>query len=449
VSSTHPVTAQPPASAETRSRQIALGAGAGLLLALALLKFGNPVVLEHLVATPQGPVEWWLSPWPVVFGYALLGVVVAMAIACARGLGRVRGWLAWLPVCWLAWQLLATLTSVDRELSWRVWIHHASVVACYYVGLLAVSRLRGAGATAFWGLLLVGFVWVLWRGFDQHYGGLEATRRLVYEQPGWQNLPEDYLKRLASNRVFSTLFYANTLAGVILLLMPGLATFVWHSWPERLRVCRAVSCGLLVYAGLACLVWSGSKAGWLIAALMGGVVGWWLPIRRRWRLALVWVGLGLALAVFGMRYQEYFERGATSAVARFEYWRVAGGVARERPVLGSGPGTFGRLFEQRKRPEAEMTRLVHNDYLQQTSDSGLPGGLMFVGWVLGALGWSYRTRLADPGVRALWLGLFGWGLQGFVEFGWYVPAVAWPATMLLGIIVGGGNIPIDKPRAGS
>jgi hypothetical protein len=32
----------------------------------------------------------------------------------------------------------------------------------------------------------------------------------------------------------------------------------------------------------------------------------------------------------------------------------------------------------------------------------------------------------------VWLGLFGWAMQEFVEFGLYIPALAWTAFFLFG-----------------
>jgi hypothetical protein len=37
---------------------------------------------------------------------------------------------------------------------------------------------------------------------------------------------------------------------------------------------------------------------------------------------------------------------------------------------------------------------------------------------------------------AVWLGLLGWSLQSCVEFGLYLPALAWPAFAFLGWLLG-------------
>jgi O-antigen ligase len=126
---------------------------------------------------------------------------------------------------------------------------------------------------------------------------------------------------------------------------------------------------------------------------------------------------------------------------------VAGSVALEHPVFGSGPGTFQDLYRARKPSNAEMSLLVHNDYLQQAMESGWLGGGLFAVWIAGALAWAWRRSLRSPLQFALWLGLVGWATQEFVEFGLLIPALAWPAVVLLGWLAGGGGaIRVDTPK---
>lgn len=144
------------------------------------------------------------------------------------------------------------------------------------------------------------------------------------------------------------------------------------------------------------------------------------------------------LGVFALRFHHYFATGATSVGARFDYWRAAVQTASLHLSFGTGPGTFQRPYALIKSPEAEMARLTHNDYLEQFSDSGLIAGLAYVSWIIVALVISGRKvwRLADIDKFTIWLGLFGWFLQGFGEFGLYIPALAWVAFALLGCAVG-------------
>jgi O-antigen ligase len=154
---------------------------------------------------------------------------------------------------------------------------------------------------------------------------------------------------------------------------------------------------------------------------------------RMFILCLLVIG---GISGFWLRYQAYFERGATSISARFDYWKVALGNIRERPVLGSGPGTFMNVYRRMKSPEAEMTRLVHNDYLEQATDSGIVGALLFGTLIAGSLVFGYRAVEGGWVHFGVWLGVVGMAVQSFSEFGLYIPALAWPWFLAMGALVG-------------
>jgi O-antigen ligase len=81
-----------------------------------------------------------------------------------------------------------------------------------------------------------------------------------------------------------------------------------------------------------------------------------------------------------------------------------------------------------------MARLAHNDYLQQASDSGWVGFLAYLVWIGGIITLMFRSG-ADPVAQAGFLGLAGWFSQGLVEFSLYIPALAWTAFTLAGLLV--------------
>ena len=108
------------------------------------------------------------------------------------------------------------------------------------------------------------------------------------------------------------------------------------------------------------------------------------------------------------------------------------------PLLGTGPGTFQRPYAQLKSPASEMARLTHNDYLEQFSDSGIPGGIFYAAWIVLALVIIGRRvwQSGSPLTFAIFIGLLGWFVQGLGEFSLYVPALAWTAFALLGCSLG-------------
>jgi len=418
----------------------------GAFLGLTLLKFGNPPIMESLVPAPTDIWEFlFLSSWPIGWAYSLLGVFALVGLITSRWKINAPLWLVALPLVWLAWESLAASQSLAPQASFRVVAHFGACVVCFCLGLFSLSR---AGSLApFWAGITVPFLLVLAVGWEQHFGGLAETRRYFYANiyPTLKApLPPEYYKRLNSTRIFSTLFYPNTLAGALLLLLPPVLTAV--ATVRRLTVAaRTFLVTVIALAALACLSWSGSKAGWLLALVLGLVALFRLPLDTKARIALVSAVLLLGLAGFSWKFATLLSRGAPSASARLDYWQAALRITAAHPLLGSGPGTFGPAYLAVKRPESEPAKLTHNDYLEQACDSGLPGFIVYSVFVLAALVWSApRTPQRKTAPRtwpalaqdrmgaAVWLGVLGWSLQGFVEFGLYVPALAWPAFALIG-----------------
>jgi O-antigen ligase len=96
-----------------------------------------------------------------------------------------------------------------------------------------------------------------------------------------------------------------------------------------------------------------------------------------------------------------------------------------------------------------MARLAHNDYLEQFSDSGIPGGVFYGTWILLALATVGKRvwKTGNPIIFAIFIGLLGWFVQGLGEFSLYIPALAWPAFALLGCSLALTGNQFDKNRA--
>lgn len=414
---------------------------AGAFFGLALLKFGNPAVLEKLIERPANGWEWIFNGWPVSVGFGLIAGVAVMGIFVARWKTNSPRWLVLLPCVWLGWQFIAATHTVDAELTRATLKHFTACVVCFYLGLFALAPNRRL--TLFFAGLLAGLVVVLAIGWQQHLGGLEETRAYFFREiyPQLKSVSPEYLKKMSSNRIFSTLFYPNALAGALLLLLPVALTLIWQRFTALTAAARGLLVGLVGIGALGCLFWSGSKGGWLLMLALGLVALLRLELNRKWKLALMTAMLAVGMTGFALRYAGYFQKGATSATARGDYWQAAARTAMANPVFGTGPGTFAIPYKQLKKPESEMARLVHNDYLQQASDSGVVGALAYAAFIGGALWLTYRRLAArkDWLPFAVWLGLLGWSLQGLMEFGLYIPALAWTAFALFGWLLGGGN----------
>jgi hypothetical protein len=460
---------KPPASinpAATRITSAAIYAAVfGLFLGLAVVKFGNPVILDQVIETPKTVAEFLHDAWPLHWANWLLAILAVMGAALAIAKKpRWPGarWLWVLPLIWFGWQCLSAARSPYRELTTVTLWQFGGCVACYFLGTLVIGG--GRGSRFVMAGLLAAFAFCLIRAVDQRLFEFPGERQFLIqsERMGWTNMPPDMFQQLQreniiirtngvevanpviiakydKGRVHGTLVYPNALAGIVLLLLPAAVVIVWQGKRNLRRATWLAAVGLTIFLGLAGLFWSGSKSGWLIALTMGV---FWL-CRLKWARGLKWmVVLALVaggLIVFGLRFQSYFAKGATSVGARFDYWHAAARVTAEHPLFGTGPGTFQRPYASLKPPDAEMARLVHNDYLEQFSDSGVVGGLSYVAW-MGLLLWTLGRRVWTAGdwlQFAVFTGLLGWFVQGFIEFSLFVPALAWTAFTLSGCLLAG------------
>jgi len=427
-------------------RQRIAGVLFGCWLAVVPVKFGNPVIFEHMLGVPEGFYGLLLSSWPVPWSYAALGLIAIAAVLAWRWKPSVPKWLAVLPLAWFAWTLLsATQTAPDAaRLTLLTLLQFGGCVLCFYAGMFGLSELRDF--RPLWAGLAVGLVFILATALHQHFGGLEETRRWFEQQPpevrAQFDTPE-FRKKILSDRVFGTFVYPNALAGGLLLLLPVTLAGVGqlgHNIAIRWTLCGALSLG-----GLAALYWSGSKSGWLIALTMAGLALWRMPARFSFK-AIVLTGLvALGVAAFLAKHGAYFEKGASSLSARRDYWRAAGKMVQQKPLLGYGPGAFQRQYGILKPADAEMAKLAHNDYLQQAADSGIPAGLAYAGFIAASILLLYRRSTLTHARFAAWLGAFGFAAQSLTEFGLYIPALAWPFFLFLGWLWGASPNQIDNP----
>jgi hypothetical protein len=447
----------------------------GFFLGFAIVKFGNAVILESVIQPPKTLREFWYYPWPPEWSVWVLVPLtcVAFALAISEKLKwPASRWLWALPLIWFGWQLISATRTVDARLTAATLWQLGGCAACYFIGVFALGDRRRFQ----WMLigLLAGFAFCLVRAAEQKLFEFPQERQFLVEssRTGWTNVAPDLmlemrrdhvvistngveianpiiLAKYEKGRVYGTLFYPNALAGAVLLLFPLACVLVFDSAKKLRPIIRAAAIAVTLFLGIAGLIWTGSKSGWLIALALCGIA----LFRLKWSVRLKWTVLIFAmiagLAVFGIRFKNYFERGATSIGARFDYWRAAAENSWEHPIVGSGPGTFQRPYERLKTPEAEMSRMVHNDYLEQFSDSGWIGGLSYFAWIVLMLAILARRvwKSEDKIHFAVFLGLFGWFIQGLSEFGLYIPALAWTAFTLAGCLLALTGNAMDKGAA--
>jgi len=215
---------------------------------------------------------------------------------------------------------------------------------------------------------------------------------------------------------FGSLENANDYATHLLLVMPFLLLVVFNSSSSILRY----SGGVFILLGLYLVLKTGSRGALL--ALLGMLCFFFLKSNMAQRAAIaLTVGALTAVLLFALPHstvQRYltlvdssveeqaatdFEMGQAvgSATARKDLLTNSLMVTATHPLVGVGPGMFAASDAERAKDEGRRGNwlVTHNSYTEISSETGVPGFVLFVGALLSSwllLGRVYARAKKDP-----------------------------------------------------
>jgi O-antigen ligase len=414
---------------------------------LAPLKFGVPVIVQGGFIPPGTVLEWLLpySSWPNELCIILVFAgFIWLVLDRERMLARVD-LLFVLPLLWLLTQALAVPRTICPQATVDTLTLFATGVLLFYVGAWYVRD--GASAAWVFGGVGLAVMLVCIKAFQQYFTEFEETRQFAAAHLNLTDAPKDFLLRMTSNRPFAWFGgYPNALAGFLVVAFAP--TLAWihargRGWNAAVRWL------VLVFAGgvmIFCLVLTGSRGGVVAFGSMALVVFWCLAPKGGQRMAIVVVGLLVAvIGVLVLGQRAGSRRFSTSSLeSRADYWRGAISIIKDHPWVGTGPGTFGSIYPKYKMALTEEAQAVHNNYLQMWSDSGVLAFVAFAGLWIVAVRDSFRLarqRTGDAAAVAICGALVGWSVHGLVDFDLYVPGVQLPVFILLGTVQGLKELP--------
>jgi hypothetical protein len=118
---------------------------------------------------------------------------------------------------------------------------------------------------------------------------------------------------------------------------------------------------------------------------------------------------------------------SASGNGRSDYWRVAGGMVRDEPLLGAGAGAFERHWLE-KRPTSFYARDAHNLYLETLAELG-PVGLLLLLATLAApvvALWRARRIPLAPAAGGAYCAFL---VHAVVDWHWELPGVLVPVLL--------------------
>ncbi len=406
-------------------------AGADILGAACLLFLGAALFLAPLTASRFEPVT--------TRSMQLLILVALGAYALRqRQAGRAAEVMTadWLLLAFLGWALLSIIPSVYKHATLAEFANLASYTAAFWL----LTRLASRPAV---------------------FAGMAACLLAAGGTASMAGLREYGLSGDPTWRAFSTFFNPNLFAAFLITLLPfALACLLSARSPMA-----AFGSGLAAFLMGAALMATGSRAGVGFGLFGVTLAGLGALLRRPALPRSSWMRLLIVLALlclisprvarpFTERIASTTTTQAHSGSFRLLTWQATLDMVKSRPILGTGLGTYGSVFPQYAR--SGYTGMAHNSYLQYASETGLPGLLLFLAFLL-ALARHALLPLLRPTFSPRWpdipedasfacydARLLGWGLAGgafaaaghnLIDYGWYLFGSAMSFWAVLGLLV--------------
>jgi len=389
--------------------------GTGRILPFATA-FGLFVLWSLFQVSGWGPSSWWHPVWQEVAAVLGSDPVGAIALSPIVGLEAIVRQVIYGGVFWLAF---------------------------------ITGRERASARALLWALALAGMAYAAY-GLVIQLGGFQ----MILFSTKWA-----YLDRLSSSFVNPNNYATYAGLGLLCCLALLLDRFQGLVRSGASRITRLIALldelgfsswlllTALVTIGTA-LVLSASRGG-LISAVVG-IIALGLCMKRTRQRRLWWgFALGILVAAIGLfsvsgeGTRERSDNLAGDLEGRLAIYGLTVEQILERPLLGSGPGSFrGTFYAARDASFGSTTITVkraHNSYLEVALEAGLPAFALLL-FALGGLVvtcaqgvFRRRSDLLFPSLGLAASLLIG--LHALVDFSLQIPAISVTYAVILGIAV--------------
>lgn len=261
-------------------------------------------------------------------------------------------------------------------------------------------------------------------GFYQYFSGEDLFRHRELQ-------PEEIMKRISSSFVHPNDF------GVYLLVVCSVFLSQTLSRSEALRK-KILFLPALAVSALA-LFLTKSRGAWLsfVAAVMA------LGALKSKKVVLFFVAVLITLAVFAPpsmreRISSGFDITRGTTWERLQLWKGTIEMIKIHPVLGFGVNTYSRNFPQYMPEGYTDARYAHNCYLHMAAETGVPGVLIFLAFLLSVfIRAAGGISVMRPGMRkdlatGLFAGTLGFAINSAVDTHLYSVTLATFFYVLLG-----------------
>jgi O-antigen ligase len=332
----------------------------------------------------------FLRPWEVAEENALLlalprmtGLLViasAFASYLRSGLNRFQlGAAQWLLILFAAWTLLTTVftpTPADQQRAYFETFFRAVVIFFLIVAAVRdqadLSLLRRVYLWSVTGLAGIS-IYLSW---GEIFGG--------------DGMSTDRLHAIG------TLENANDIAAVMVVGIPFALRNLSESRRKPLVWVESLSFLLVTMVAL----YLAQSRGALLALAIGGF-GWWaLTAKKKWLVVLLGFLVVASAAPFA---NVVLRRSADdlneSGSSRFTYWQAGIRMVAKNPIFGVGFGRYPKEYQSNAGNEEQFEfgeRTAHSTWILALAETGVPGFLFFVAFVISVLRMARRILPSEP-----------------------------------------------------
>jgi tetratricopeptide (TPR) repeat protein len=245
------------------------------------------------------------------------------------------------------------------------------------------------------------------------------------------------------SRLTSTFYWPNPFAGYLLFSLPlGLFWFL-----ESKKVFREKLLPVLILILLITSFILTASRGAFLSILIGLIIYFVVDFRRTKRelfvlfllislsFSLVFL-LGLiksenVIFLHSRASQESFLD--TSSSIRLNYWKGTWEIFKDRPLTGSGLGTFGTIYPQYQKDPISAGKYAHNLYLEMLSEEGIFVLIIFIVFLTSIYWNSFRDLKEKNYALPLYIGTLAFMFHNGVDIDWHFPANTLTFWIFLGL----------------
>lgn len=330
------------------------------------------------------------------------------------------------------WTAVSALFSTDRAASLNAAAGFFILILFYYICHFAAKKHHLSLLYA----VTVSAALLSLYGLYQYFIGFDASIAWIKAQPAFNDAGA-FLERLESKRVFSTLIYPNTFAGLLIMAIPVCIALIKNEKQMR-PVLFAVMALLCVNLFL-----TKSVAG--IASLAAASLFTAILIRdrelARFRAGVFAAGIAAAAILVIVVLLRGPEKLLAGLSGRIDSWLFMVDVILNKFVTGTGPGTFETAYNSPAFKGAQYLKYAHNAPLQAAVELGLTGAALFAASVI----YTYKTIAQNfyytrsPQKKVLVISLVtsltAFLIHNLADFDFYVPELSLAFCAILAVLM--------------